>query len=622
MTANTGLVSKIMDRPVQFRREVLVEQNLWLISLRWIAVAGIVAAALINSYALPYSVLTSVVPVYVCAAILLLSNIVYFIAATKNADEAGPKDSVLAMIQVEADLVILTALLHFTGGALNPFFLFYIFHVIIATIMLPRSLSYVVGLTVIFLFGLLAFNELHGGAWLGYHPLQLPRAGADLAAPDLWRNPVYVFGAFVAFVCTIMVAQFVTRMVITRMTAKELEAARNNDLLKAVISAMSEGLMFITSDERVAICNPAAMLWKEGGDNDTSVDSIEAFPPVFTQHIKELLSSTNRAGQNGGTIYFNTAGPDEKCIEAKNSPVVDIDGQRLGHVIVGQDLTEHKRLENDLIERTEEVTAINEMLKMSRVEMAQREKMVAIGQMATGIAHEIGNPLASLSSVAQYLGRKLTRHEDKENLLLIKHQVNRISNILKRMLSLSMPATAEYRWVDVNEVIDNTLSLVKFDKRMQSVKVENLRTEDLPMVWLNPQLLEQVLLNLFINALDAMSAKKGEEEHRLAVTRELRERKIEIRVSDTGIGMNPDVCKRAFESFFTTKEIGKGTGLGLFISYNLITEVDGTISLESEPGSGTTVVIRIPIRPKRDLIGDDSQEDSLKNAQVGGNREE
>lgn len=379
--------------------------------------------------------------------------------------------------------------------------------------------------------------------------------------------------------------------------------------------------MFVTSDKKVAICNPAAKLWKEGSDSVQSVDSLEGFPSELTKHIEGLLAGVETGAGGSEVIAFDTAEADGRCIEAKSSPVRGVDGQELGRVIVGQDLTEHKKLESDLLERTEEVTAINEMLKMSRVEMAQREKMVAIGQMATGIAHEIGNPLASLSSVAQYLGRKLTGREEKENLQLIKHQVNRISNILKRMLSLSRPATAQYKWVDVNEVIDNTLSLVRFDRRVQSVKIENVSVEDLPMVWLNPQLLEQVLLNLFINALDAMSAKECEAEHRLGVTRELRDGRIEIRVSDTGIGMNPDVCRRAFESFFTTKEIGKGTGLGLFISYNLISEVDGSISLESKPGDGTTVVIRIPIRPKGNLIsGDDRQGDPARSTKAGKER--
>lgn len=613
------MLVETIEKPSRCTREVLVEQILWLIRLRWIAVGSIVAAVLVGSYIFPYPLLLSATPIYVCAGILLLCNILYFSVATKKAADAGPKDVVLAIIQVEADLVILTAVLLFSGGVANPFFLFYIFHIIIATIILPRNLSFAVGLTTILLFGLLAVNELDRGAWLGYYPLQLKNV-----VEGLWTNPVYVLAAFVAFVCTVVLAQYLTRMIIARMTAKEREAARNNDLLQAVISAMTEGLMFVTHDGNVAICNPAAKRWKsnpilQNGHIDKSGDSLKDFPPILTEHIKGFSADDNKA-QDASTrqaIEFNTAGPEQRYIEAKSSPVVGTDGQRLGYVIVGQDLTEHKKLEKDLLERTEEVTAINEMLKMSRVEMAQREKMVAIGQMATGIAHEIGNPLASLSSVAQYLGRKLSTHEEKEHLLVIKYQVNRISNILKRMLSLSRPATAEYKWVDINELIDNTLSLMKFDKRMRSVTINNITAADLPMVWLNPQLLEQVLINIFINALDAMNAKPGEQEYILGLTRESKDGIIEIRVSDTGIGMSPEVCKRAFESFFTTKEIGKGTGLGLFISYNLVTEVDGTIALESEPGRGTTVIIRIPIRPKKDLIGgNDNREDFTNSAEA------
>jgi signal transduction histidine kinase len=609
-------VVETIDKLSRCTQEVLVEQILWLIRLRWIAVGSIVAAVLMGSYV---SLLPNATPIYVCAAVLLLCNILYLSVATKKTADTGPKDVVLAMVQVEADLVILTAVLFFSGGVANPFFLFYIFHIIIATIILPRNLSFAVGLTTILLFGLLAVNELHGGALLGHYPLQLKNV---VEGP--WTNPVYSLAAFAAFVCTVVLAQYLTRMIIARMTAKEKEAARNNDLLQAVISAMTEGLMFVNHNGDVAICNPAAKRWKsnsilQNGHIDNNGDSLKDFPPILTEHIKGFSADDNKAtgASKMEAIEFNTTGPEQRHIEAKSSPVVGTDGQRLGYVIVGQDLTEHKKLEKDLLERTEEITAINEMLKMSRVEMAQREKMVAIGQMATGIAHEIGNPLASLSSVAQYLGRKLNTHEEKEHLLVIKYHVKRISNILRRMLSLSRPATAEYKWVDIDELIDNTLSLMKFDKRMRSVTINNITATDLPMVWLNPQLLEQVLINIFINALDAMNAKPGEQEHILGLTRESNDGIVEIRVSDTGIGMSPEVCKRAFESFFTTKEIGKGTGLGLFISYNLVTEVDGTIAMESEPGKGTTVIIRIPIRPKKDLIGDnDSREDFTNSAEA------
>jgi signal transduction histidine kinase len=113
-----------------------------------------------------------------------------------------------------------------------------------------------------------------------------------------------------------------------------------------------------------------------------------------------------------------------------------------------------------------------------------------------------------------------------------------------------------------------------------------------------------------------MNAKKDKQKHTLKITREFKDGVIELRISDTGIGMKPEVCKRAFESFFTTKEIGKGTGLGLYISYNLVTEIDGTIALESEFGKGTIVIIRIPLRPKSLIREDDKGNDFLKRAEA------
>lgn len=600
----SGGAFEMTDRPTRYTREALVEQILWLIRLRWIAAVCIVAAGIVGSSLFP--VLTNPVPVFICAAVLLISNIFYFVIATKKPDLARPRDTILGMVQVELDLLVLTAVLYFSGGVVNPFFLFYFFHVIIAAIILPRNLSFAVGVTAILLFGLLAANELNGGAWLGYYPLRLSAAGG------LWRNEVYVLGAFVAFVCTVVLAQYLTRMIIVRMTAKEFEAARNGEVLNSIINAMAEGLLFVGLEGEVAICNPAARLWKkDGGTSDNGPDSIDDFPSPLAEHIRDLLANSEKVVAVSRTISFTAGSPGQRYIEAKSCPVIGADGRKQGHVIVGLDLTEHRQLEKDLLERTEEVSEINEMLKMSRIEMAQREKMVAIGQMATGIAHEIGNPLASLSSVAQYLGRKLGTHEQKENLLLIEYQVHRISKILKRMLSLSRPATTEYKWTDINELIDNTLSLINFDRRAQSVQIRNVAGADLPTVWLNPQNFEQVLLNVFINALDAMNVKPDRQEHILGIATESKDGMVEIRVSDTGVGMKPEICRRAFESFFTTKEIGKGTGLGLFISYNLVTEIDGTIELQSQPGIGTTVIIRVPRRPKKCLIGgDDSDQDA------------
>jgi len=581
-------------------RTSLVDQILWLISLRWMAVLFVVGGTLAGTLVFP--VLTSSTPLYVVAGILLVCNILYAGAAWHVDRATRRRRLVLAMVQIEMDLLVLTAVLFFSGGVVNPFFLFYIFHVIIATIILPRNLSFTVGLTAILLFGMLAANELHGGMLLGYHPLQFSAGGG------LWRNPVYGMAGFVAFVCTVILAQHLTRIIIARMTAKELEAARNGDLLRAIINAMAEGLMFVTDDGEVSLCNPAAQQWRRSQGNGDG-DSLESFPEALANHVKGLTGLGNGEEQ-GHKIEFNTAGSADRFIEARDYSVVGLDGARLGHVIVGQDLTEHKKLEADLVERTEQLTEINEMLKMSRVSMAQREKMVALGQMAAGIAHEIGNPLTSLSSVIQYLSRKCSDKEQKELCAVVDHHVGRISAILKHLLGLARPATAEYKWVDVNESIESTLSLVRFDTRTRGVTIVNSPNSDLPMVWLNPQNLEQCLLNIIINALDAMDAKSPDSLRRLEVTTAFVAEMVEVRVIDTGIGMSPEVCRRAFESFFTTKEISRGTGLGLFISYNLVAELDGTIELESSPGEGTTAIIRIPVRPKKDLVSASEREAS------------
>jgi hypothetical protein len=213
----------------------------------------------------------------------------YFLAATKESVKAGPRDVVLGMVQVELDLVILTAVLHFAGGVVNPFILYYIFHVIIATIILPRHLSYAVGLTTIVLFGALAVIELNGGSPFGYFPLQLAAAGG------FWRNPVYSLGGFAAFSSTVVLAQYLTRIIIVRMTAKEAEAARNHDVLKAVISGMGEGLMFVTRELNVAVCNPVAKRWKKADCIGKGSDVLEHFPRSHLNIFQGRWRSMSRA---------------------------------------------------------------------------------------------------------------------------------------------------------------------------------------------------------------------------------------------------------------------------------------------------------------------------------------
>ncbi|MFC1783573.1 nitrogen regulation protein NR(II) [Planctomycetota bacterium] len=432
-------------------------------------------------------------------------------------------------------MIILTALLHFTSGVMNPFVLFYVFHVIIATIILSRNLAFSVGISAIFLYGLLAMGEMNEWSWLRHFPIRLTNSG------ELATNPAYVLWAFVAFVGMVALAQYLTRTVITRMRAKELEAARNHDVLVAVINAMTEGLIFLTFEGTIAICNRSAKSWMNDQSNNKENIYPEDFNSTLAEHFKQILARKDEGPTNTEVIKFGSIEEGQSYIEAKSCSVIDKDNRRLGHVIVGDDLTEHKRLEKDLRGRTEEVTKINEMMRRSQIEMAQREKMVAIGQMASGIAHEIGNPLNSLSSVVQYLGRKFTDPSSKKQFGIIEKQVKRISNILKHMLSLARPNKDNIIWVNVNEVIEETLILVRYDKRAWALDLKYIPDNKLPHVRLVRQNLEQVLLNVCINALDAMHVGQSDQSHILQVSSELRNSRMEIRVSDTGLGMDEEV---------------------------------------------------------------------------------
>jgi len=583
-----------LKRSEPYRHDSLIEQLVWLIQLRWLAIAGILVCTLTASYV--FHAITLIRPVLVCTAILLLTNLMYHGLARWYGPWTRRRAILFGMAQIELDLCLLTLVLHFAGGMANPFVLFYVFHVIMAAMVLPLRLSMSVGFTAVILYGVLAVNALTQGRWLGSYPLNFP------PSIELWQSPTYVLGAFMAFSCTIMLAQFLTRIVIARMTAKEMEAARNHELLRAVISAMDEGLIFIDRGGRLALCNPAAASWKTD-DSCPDAPGLAHFPAALQQAVERIVQQQDcTSGQQ--VIKFEIQGREPRYIEAKGCVVKDVHQQPLGYVIVGMDVTEHRQLEQELTDRTDQVTAINEMLKMSRVQMAQREKMVAVGQMAAGIAHEIGNPLASLSSVVQYLARKTDVDQTRQHLSVMQRHINRISAILKRMLTFSRPSTAEYRWSDINELIENSLSLIQYDKRTRGVTVKNISNEQLPTVWLNPQGMEQILLNVFINALDAMHARTDGREKILEITRACESERVHIYVRDTGIGMSRDVAERAFESFFTTKDIGKGTGLGLFITHNLVTELDGTVRIESEPGRGTTVTIQVPVRPKAELFAD------------------
>lgn len=227
--------------------------------------------------------------------------------------------------------------------------------------------------------------------------------------------------------------------------------------------------------------------------------------------------------------------------------------------------------------------------------MFQASKLASIGKLTAGISHEIGNPLASISSLVQELRvLKPESNDDTEftenSLNTINSHIERIARIVRSLGDFARISSVEKTVSGIPEILDRTINLVKYDKRFKDIHL-NTETGDMPKLLVNPDQIQQVFLNLMLNALDAMP-----EGGRLDIKMKMVGNSIEIIFRDTGAGIEESVMDKIFDPFFTTKPFGKGTGLGLSICYGIIREHNGTITVKSKKGEGTTFVIRLPVQ--------------------------
>jgi signal transduction histidine kinase len=242
---------------------------------------------------------------------------------------------------------------------------------------------------------------------------------------------------------------------------------------------------------------------------------------------------------------------------------------------------------------TEELSTRERALKDANQRLMESEKMSAMGQLGAGIAHEVKNPLTSIRGYAQMGQRKIPQdHPLGEYFRTIEKETDRSLEILKNLLKFARQETAELTVIDLNAVVADTVKLVSHQLMMKEVRVEPHLFAQSLFVNGNANQIEQVLLNLFINAGDAM---EGKGEGTISVTVDSPEASMtRIRVTDSGSGIPPEVVGKIFDPFFTTKPVGKGTGLGLSVSYGIVKEHKGEISVESRMGKGTTFTILIP----------------------------
>jgi signal transduction histidine kinase len=270
-------------------------------------------------------------------------------------------------------------------------------------------------------------------------------------------------------------------------------------------------------------------------------------------------------------------------------------GDYLGRLNIG--------LEANIAERTRQ-------LQEAQAHVLHQEKMAAFGLLAAGIAHEVGNPLTSISSLVQMLQRRTEEPYTLEKLALVSGQLQRIRTTLRELIEFSRPASTERTRVALGEILDEALNIAKYYKRTRGRLTSPQLPPDLPPLHGVRDQLVQVFLNLVLNAIDAVD-RDGSIELRVVRC----EDGVEVSVCDNGCGIAPEHAGRLFTPYFTTKK--HGTGLGLFVTRQLVAEHGGSITFDSPPGQGTTFRVRLPLEEGRGTRGEGRGEDSKEEAVNG-----
>jgi len=264
--------------------------------------------------------------------------------------------------------------------------------------------------------------------------------------------------------------------------------------------------------------------------------------------------------------------PVVRTIERFGRPVLDAGGELLGRLEIYRDVTGQRLVQSKLL---------------------QTEKMAGLGQLVSGIAHELNNPLTSIIGYSQLLlGRRLTAPQEADG-RLIHQEAERAARIVKNLLLFAREARPERRPVNLNEIVERTLALRNYELRVENIELSQDLAQDLPLVVADAAQLQQVLLNLLVNAEQAIRQGSGEGSIRVR-TRKTPDGRVSFEILDSGPGIPQEIIPRIFDPFFSTKPSGAGTGLGLSITCGIVKEHGGNITVQSQLGHGAKFTVELP----------------------------
>ncbi|HKS68553.1 MAG TPA: ATP-binding protein [Candidatus Acidoferrales bacterium] len=353
---------------------------------------------------------------------------------------------------------------------------------------------------------------------------------------------------------------------------KATQIERLKDFSENILESLKIGIVAVDLENRVESWNaPLEYLLDVERAGAIGRNLREVMPSDLAAEI----SSRSEDGHVSSIYKFplNMRAGRRFVVNVSVAPLVGKDGARLGRLILIDDITQRVRLEEQFV---------------------QTEKLTSLGLLAAGVAHEVNTPLAVISNYIQMLAKQIPGDDPRQRTIeKIVKQTFRASEIVNNLLNFSRTGGADFNEVNLNSILDETLTLVQHPFRTARVNVLRNYGSDLPAVLGSTTRLQQVFLNLFMNARDAMPAGGM-----LEVRTGAYNGSVEVEITDTGTGISQDDLNRIFDPFFTTKSSGRGTGLGLSVSYGIIKEHAGKVDVRSTPGKGTSFRLEFPVARK------------------------
>jgi len=352
-----------------------------------------------------------------------------------------------------------------------------------------------------------------------------------------------------------------------RLQESEREARRTSLYLENLLEAANDVIFTLDLEGRITYVNRQIEEW------GYSKEALHGrFLDDLTADRRETGALTGRLAAAGRQVLeaaFRTVSGQRREVLLSTSPIAGASGSGSGWLVLARDVTERTQLEKQLF---------------------QSEKLAGIGLLAAGVAHEIGNPLSAISGYTQILqNAQVSPEEAQEYLGAIESQTARIQRIIEELLSYSRPSAGQRLEIDLAEAVPTILTMLTGQGFFKNIEVRFDPAAGPPPVVMDRDHLAQVIINIALNAAQAMPAGG-------VLTVSLKETgdKVQIRLTDTGPGIPPEIQGRIFDPFFTSKPAGQGTGLGLAICHRIVDHYHGSLEVESRPGQGASFIVTLP----------------------------